>query len=166
MTYSEFDLFVLHSFPSSPIPHFPSTSINPTFHRSISESCFFTATTATQANCTNYSSLGNQTGGGGAESYTATNSTYTRSFTKGLWESDWDISTWGAPPFVPVTITAGAEKAVVVAPTGTQKNAGITFGTATPSPTKGSGGDKLRFPESIVLRGALLIIWGAAFVVL
>ncbi len=74
--------------------------------------------------------------------------------------------TWGAPPFVPVTITAGVNKAVVVAPTGTQTNAGITFGTATASSTKGSGGDKVRFLDSIVLRGALMIIWGAAFVIL
>ncbi|PMD13496.1 hypothetical protein NA56DRAFT_665442 [Hyaloscypha hepaticicola] len=133
---------------------------------SISESCFFTATTATQANCTNYSSLGNQTGGGGAESYTATNSTYTRSFTKGLWQSDWDLYTWGAPPFVPVTVTAGADKARVVPPTGTDKNAGIAFGTATPTTTKGSGSDKLRLLDSIVLRGALMIIWGVAFVIL
>jgi hypothetical protein len=76
------------------------------------------------------------------------------------------LYTWGAPPFVPVTITAGADKARVVPPTGTQKNAGITFGTAIATSTKGSAGDKLRFLDSIVLRGALIIIWGAAFVIL
>jgi hypothetical protein len=112
------------------------------------------------------------------ESYPATGETYTRLYTAGLSPTDWYISEWGAPPFVPVTITAGAEKAVISAsstrttiggsggsesitatPTGTEKEPGVsqTSSRSSTSSTVKSGCERLGSPGVVSFGGLLLV---------
>jgi hypothetical protein len=131
----------------------------------------------------NYWSVGSQDAMG--ESYPATSETYTRSYTAGLLTTDWYISEWGAPPFVPVTITAGAEKTVVsasstrttvgggggsesitAAPTGAGKEAGVsqTSSESSTSSTVKSGCERLRYLSAVGFSG-LLMVWTAGIAV-
>jgi len=145
---------------------------------SLSESCQFSHTTATEALCTNFWSVGSS-----SEDDTATSETYMRSYSAGLPYSSWYLSEWGRPPFIPVSITAGEEKAVAsspragtgdsgvsgtitAAPSGTVKVAGASASGSIASITSAleSAGNRLQCLSAGIMSG-LLMAWGAGNVI-
>ncbi|PVH79824.1 hypothetical protein DL98DRAFT_630403 [Cadophora sp. DSE1049] len=79
---------------------------------SVSQSCTFATTTASIATCTNYWSVGHTADEERYESATSYTDQYTRTYDAKLPYKSWWIEQWGQPPFIPVSITAGAEKLI------------------------------------------------------
>ncbi|KAH7378000.1 hypothetical protein BKA64DRAFT_714503 [Cadophora sp. MPI-SDFR-AT-0126] len=77
---------------------------------SVSESCTFATTTVSIATCTNYWSVGHSAERD--EPSISHTDQYTRTYDAKLPYKSWWIEQWYQPPFIPVSITAGAEKLI------------------------------------------------------
>ncbi|KAK0101077.1 hypothetical protein ONS95_012938 [Cadophora gregata] len=82
---------------------------------SVPQSCTFATTAASVATCTNYWSVGHTADEINYSLSTSYTDQYTRTYVAKLPYKSWRLEHWGQPPFIPVSITAGAEKLVAAA---------------------------------------------------